>query len=164
VRWGSSTALLVIAAALPGCQSAQPEPSPSQDPAPSAEASPTASASTAGVIDPAVIHGVPADVASRVLEVALAHERTAEAHAGEAFEVTDVSVVDGSTFGGQGDYIRVVIEFDVALDPSAWPDEAVCAIGRASDDITGIAWLLSAESETVEAYSPQWDGETTCVP
>lgn len=121
-------------------------------------------ASTDVAIDADVIHGVNTDLANRAVAVALAHERTAHVHAGEAFEVTDVSAVDGSDFGGEGDYIRVVIEFDEALDPSAWPSEAVCAIGVISEDITGIGWLLSEETESVEAYSPQWDGETTCVP
>jgi hypothetical protein len=50
------------------------------------------------------------------------------------------------------------------VPPEHWPDEPVCLIGRASDDITGIAWLLSSETQTVAAYSPQWDRAIDCVP
>lgn len=143
-----------------GCQSARPEPLNSRESVESV--APQASADLA--IDPAVINGVSMSSAHRAVEVALTHQRTAGVHTGEAYEVADVSAVEGSTFGGDGDYIRVVIEFDRPLDPSAWPDEAVCAIGVVSEDITGIGWLISVTTESVAAYSPQWDGETTCVP
>lgn len=127
------------------------------------ESASAAAAPPRGTIDIAVIDGVPEAIASQIVDVALAHPPTSGVHAGQPYEVTEVSAVAGETFGGSGDHARVVIEFAEPLPPEVWPNEAVCAIGRRSNDITGIAWLVSLDSEEVIAYSPQWDYAIDCV-
>jgi len=153
-------AALTLAVVVIGCQSLPPPESPLPTPLVSGEA---VEPPSRGTIDVAVVDGVPLAVASRIVDVALAFQPTAGVHAGQQFEVTEVSAVDGESFGGSGDYVRVVIEFDDPLPPDSWPDEATCAIDRESNDISGIAWLLSFETESVEAYSPQWDHAIDCV-
>lgn len=87
-------------------------------------------------------------------------------HEGRDYDLAEVSALDGETFGGTGRHARVVVEFTAPIPPaeSRWPNEAVCAIGRESDDLTGIAWLLSLETGAIAAYSPQWDYAIDCIP
>ena len=153
------TAMILVA----GCSSMPPEPLPSATiTGPETSVAPVTSPS--GGVDPAVIVGVPELIAIEIVEKALLHEPTSNVHQGQRFEVREVSAVAGESFGGSGRYARVLIEFAEALAPDAWPDEAVCAIGRRSEDITGIAWLISLDTTEVSAYSPQWDESIDCVP
>lgn len=152
---------------LTGCATQSPIPSSSSataDPSPLQVKPP--SASTSLEISPAVIAGIDPDDAVDIVRTALEFDATRPAHDGRDYDVTEVEAVGGETFGGSGRHARVVIEFTEPIDPAAsgWPDEVVCAIGRQSDDITGIAWLLSFETGAVEAYSPQWDYGIDCVP
>jgi hypothetical protein len=156
MRWGWLLAP-VLAVVVIGCQSTLPPPS-SLDP------DSVPDAPRRGTIEISVVEGVPEEMASRIVDVALAFGPTAGVHAGQQFEVTEVSAVDGEDFGGTGDYVRVVIEFAQPLPFDVWPDEPTCAIDRESNDVTGIAWLLSFDTEAVEAYSPQWDYAIDCVP
>jgi hypothetical protein len=161
MRW-SGLAALTLAVVVSGCQSSPPP----ESPAPSAVGSrPAVGPAARGTIDVRVIQEVPLTMASRIVDVALTHAPTAGVHIGQEFEVTEVSAVDGESFGDTGDHVRVVIEFTDALPPDVWPpNEAVCDVDRESNDITGIAWLLSLDTGSVEAYSPQWDYAIDCEP
>ena len=97
------------------------------------------------------------------MEVALSHPATAGVHAGQRFTLTEVSAIEGARYGGSGAYVRVVIQFDDPMPFERWPNEPTCTIDRESNDITGIAWLVSFADETVAAYSPQWDRAIDCV-
>lgn len=156
---GRLPTLLVPMLALAGC-AASSVPS-SEAPAPAVEASeaqPNESQGTRaprGTIDIAVIDAELVPIAHQLVDVALADPRTRAVHEGQPYEVAEVSVVDEAT-------ARVLIEFDDPLPPEAWPPEAVCAIYRESDDITGIAWRISLASMEVVSVSPQWDYSVAC--
>jgi len=155
-----SPTLLVPMLALAACM-ANPIPSsdaPSLDVAAS-ELQPTepqATRAPRGTIDIAVVDGQLEALAHELVDVALADPRTFAVHEGQPYQVTEVSAVGDGT-------ARVVIEFDDPLPLGTWPDEAVCDVGRESDDITGIAWRISLASMEVSTLSPQWDYAIACA-
>ncbi len=108
------------------------------------------------------LQGIGHEEAAAIVETALADPRTLPVHGGRAYTVIEVSRIDESAFGPAGRYARVVIEFDDPLPAAAWPGDA-CDIGRESNDITGITWLLSFETGAVAAVSPQWDYAIDCL-
>ena len=102
------------------------------------------------------------EVAADIVRTALEFERTRPVHEGREYRVASVALREPGDFGYDGPYAYVLIEFDRPLDELAWPGDA-CAIGRQSSDITGVAWLVSAETGEVEASSPQWDYAIDCL-
>jgi len=138
--------------ALAACMA---DPVPSRD-APSTRPPASEPQAPRATVDIAVIDGVSEAVAHELVDVALAYPRTSGVHEAQDYAVTEVSAVGDGT-------ARVVIEFDDPLPPGTWPDEPVCAIGRDSNNITGIAWRISLDSMEISTYSPQWDYAIACA-
>lgn len=109
------------------------------------------------------IRGFDTDEADALQSSALDFGRTQPVHEGQAFRVAEIALREASQHGYPDDLAYVLIEFDEPIAFDRWPAEAVCAVGRRSDDITGIAWLLAPDTGEVEAYSPQWDYRIDCV-
>ena len=153
----------VVVLLLVGCTGAPVRPpSVAATPAVARETPATAVPPQSPEIPAAVLSGLDLKLATEIVRTALEYDRTRQVYEGRAFRVASVALREPGDFGYDGPYWYVLIEFDQPLDPLVWPGDA-CAIERQSNDITGIAWLVSVETDEVEASSPQWDYAIDCL-